>query len=149
MTKHYRQKLVAVIALSFLSFTSPLLLTGNAAAENLSASKANPKEIASLIEKLKTNDGRELDAAIEKLAEIGEPAIPALMAAVQDKNLQVRRSAANVLRQIGRPAIPALAKALKNSDANVRRDAASALGRIGAEAKTALPQLVPLLKDSD
>jgi HEAT repeat protein len=121
MTKHYRQRLVAVIALSFLSFTSPLLLTRNAAAENLSASKANPKEIASLIEKLKTNDERELDAAIEKLGEIGEPAIPALMAALQDKNLQVRRSAAEVLRQIGPPAIPALAKALKNSDANVRR----------------------------
>ena len=149
MTKHYRQRLVAVIALSFLSFTSPLLLSRNAAAQNLSASKANPKEIASLIEKLKTNDERELDAAIEKLGEIGEPAIPALMAALQDKNLQVRRSAAEVLKQIGRPAIPALAKALKNSDANVRSSAASALGRIGAEAQTALPQLVPLLKDSD
>jgi len=148
MTKHYRQRLVAVIALSFLSFTSPLLLTRNAAAQNLSASKANPKEIASLIDKLKTNDDRELDAAIEKLGEIGEPAIPALMKAGQDKNLQVRRSAAQVLIQMGPPAIPALAKALKNSDADVRSNAAEALGRIGAEAKTALPQLVPLLKDS-
>ena len=149
MTKHYRQRLVAVIALSFLSFTSPLLLTRNAAAQNLSASKANPKEIASLIDKLKTNDDRELDAAIEKLGEIGEPAIPALMKAGQDKNLQVRRSAAQVLIQMGPPAIPALAKALKNSDADVRSNAAEALGRIGAEAKTALPQLVPLLKDSN
>ncbi|MEG3955036.1 HEAT repeat domain-containing protein [Microcoleus sp. herbarium2] len=149
MTKHDRQRLVGVIALSFLSFTSPLLLTRNAAAENLSASKANPKEIASLIEKLKTNDGRELDAAMEKLGEIGEPAIPALREALQNKNLQVRRSAAYVLRRMGPPAIPALAKALKNSDANVRRDAAYALGRMGAEAKTAVPQLVPLLKDSD
>ena len=75
MTKHYRQRLVAVIALSFLSFTSPLVLTRNAAAENLSASKANPEEIASLIEKLKTNDERELDAAIKKLGRIGEPAL--------------------------------------------------------------------------
>jgi HEAT repeat protein len=149
MTNHYRQRLVAVIALSFLSFTSPLLLTRNAAAQNLTASKANPKEIASLIEKLKTNDGSELDAAIEKLGEIGEPAIPALMAALQDKNLQVRRSAAEALKQIGRPAIPALAKALKNSDAKMRSNAAYVLGGIGAEAKTALPQLVPLLKDSD
>jgi HEAT repeat protein len=125
------------------------MLTRNAAAQNLSASKANPKEIASLIEKLKTNDERELDAAIEKLGKIGEPAIPALMKALQDKNLQVRRSAADVLIHIGRPAIPALAKALKNSDANVRRSAALALRRIGAEAKTAVPLLVPLLKDSD
>ena len=103
MTKHYRQRLVAVIALSFLSFTSPLLLTGNAVSENLSASKANPKEIASLIEKLKTNDEMELDAAIKKLGKIGEPALPALMAALQDKNLLVRRSAAEVLRQIWPP----------------------------------------------
>jgi len=149
MTKHYRQRLITVIALSFLSFTSPLLLTRNAAAQNLTASKANPKEIASLIEKLKTNDERELDAAIKKLGKIGEPAIPALMKALQDKNLLVRRSAAEALKQIGRPAIPALAKALKNSDANVRTMAAGALGSIGAEAKTALPQLVPLLQDSD
>src|SRR4028119_1650790 len=116
MTKHYRQKLVAVIALSFLSFTSPLLLSRNAAAQKLTASKANPKEIASLIEKLKTNDEMELDAAIKKLGKIGEPAIPALMAALQDKNLQVRRSAAQVLAKIGPPAIPDLAKALNNPD---------------------------------
>ena len=149
MTKHYRQRLAAVIALSFLSFTSPLLLTRNAAAENLSASKANPKEIASLIEKLKTNDELELYAAINKLQKIGEPALPDLIEALQDKNLQVRRSAADVLRQIGRPAIPALAKALKNPDANVRRSASYALWKMGAEAKTAVPQLVPLLQDSD
>ena len=149
MTKHYRQRLVAVIALSFLSFTSPLLLTRNAAAQNLTASKANPEEIASLIEKLKTNDEMELDAAIKNLGKIGEPAIPALMKALQDKNLQVRRSAADVLRQIGPPAIPALVKALKDSDANVRSIAAYVLGKIGAKAKTALPQLVPLLTDSN
>jgi HEAT repeat protein len=147
MTKHYRQRLVAVIALSFLSFTSPLLLIRNAGAENLSASKANPKEIASLIEKLKSNDERELDAAIEKLGKIGETAIPALIEALRDKNLLVRRSAAQILVRIGSPAIPALVKALKNSDVRVR--AAYTLGNIGAETKTAVPQLIVLLKNSD
>ncbi len=149
MTKHYRPRLIAVIALSFLSFISPLLLTRNAAAENLSASKANPEEIASLIEKLKTNDERELSAAIKKLGKIGEPAIPALMKALQDKNLLVRRSAAQVLAKIGPPAIPDLAQALNNPNADVRSSAAYALGGIGAEAITALPQLVPLLQDSN
>ncbi|WP_293351950.1 MULTISPECIES: HEAT repeat domain-containing protein [unclassified Microcoleus] len=147
MTKHYRQRLVAVIALSFLSFTSPLLLTRNAAAEKISASKVSPKEIASLIEKLKTNDERELDGAIEKLAKIGKPAIPALIEALRDKNLLVRRSAAQILVRIGSPAIPALVKALKNSDVRVR--AAYTLGNIGAETKTAVPQLIVLLKNSD
>ena len=149
MTKHYRQRLVAVIALSFLSFTSPLLLIRNAAAENLSASKANPEKIASLIEKLKTKNERELSAAIKKLGQIGEPAIPALMKALQDKNLQVRRSAAQVLAKIGPPAIPDLAQALNNPNADVRSSAALALEGIGAEAKTALPQLVFLLQDSN
>ncbi|MEG3952237.1 HEAT repeat domain-containing protein [Microcoleus sp. SVA1_A4] len=158
MTKHYRQRLVAVIALSFLSFTSPLLLTRNAAAQKLSASKANPKEIASLIEKFKSNDEREIDAAIEKLGKIGEPAIPALIEALRDKNFLVRRSAIEVLEKIGAPAIPALVKALKDSDVRVRRRAAAVLETISnrwyqygtlSEIKAAMPQLIPLLKDSD
>jgi HEAT repeat protein len=149
MTKHYRQRLVAVIAFSFLSFTSPLLLTRNAAAARVDEPTANPKEIASLIEKLKTKDERELSAAIKNLGRIGEPAIPALMKALQDKNLQVRRSAAQVLAKIGHPTIPDLAQALNNPNADVRSSAAEALGGIGAEAKTALPHLVPLLQDSN
>ena len=173
MTKHYRQRLVAVIALSFLSFTSPLLLTRNAAAQKLSASKASSQEINSLIKKLKTNDEKELDATIKKLRKIGEPAIPALMEALQDKNLQVRRSAAQILVRIGSSAIPALVKALKDSDVRVRRRATNVLSvplilgvydsmyldvpiqltthweEITAEAKSAVPQLILLLKDSD
>jgi HEAT repeat protein len=147
MTKHYRQRLVAVIALSFLSFTSPLLLTRNAAAENLSASKASSQEITSLIKKLKSNDERELDTAIAKLKKIGKPAIPALIEALRDQNLLVRRSAAQILVRIGSPAIPALVKALKNSGVRVR--AAYTLGNIRAEAKAATPQLILLLKDFD
>ncbi|MGB8687996.1 MAG: hypothetical protein WCD53_11755 [Microcoleus sp.] len=74
MTKHYRQRLVAVIALSFLSFTSPLLLIRNASAENLSASKASSQEITSLIKKLKSNDTigvahDQIRFALEPLAE--------------------------------------------------------------------------------
>ena len=149
MTKHYRQRLVAVIALSFLSFTSPLLLTRNAAAEKLSAPKASSQDINSLIKKLKSKDERELDGAMEKLGKIGEPAIPALTEALQDKNSLVGRSAAEVLAKIGLPAIPALAKGLKNSNPFVRIISASALERIRLKAKTAIPQLVPALKDSE
>ncbi|MEG4839795.1 HEAT repeat domain-containing protein [Microcoleus sp. B9-D4] len=149
MTTRYRKKLVAVIALSFLSFTSPLLLIRSAGAESVSAQKASSKEISSLIQKLKSNDEREIDAAIEKLIKIGEPAIPALTEALQDKNSLVGRSAAEVLAKIGPPAIPALAKGLKNSDPFVRIISASALERIRAEAKTAVPLLVPALKDSE
>jgi len=149
MTKRYRQRLVAVIALSFLSFTSPLLLIRNATAGIPSEPTANPKEIASLIKNLKSNNERELDATIKKLEKIGEPAIPALIEALQAQNLLVRRSAAQVLKQIAGPAIPALTKALKNSGADVRSSAADALRSIGVEDKTVVPQLIPLLKDSD
>ncbi|MEZ2278868.1 MAG: HEAT repeat domain-containing protein [Microcoleus sp.] len=175
MTKHYRQRLVAVIALSFLSFTSPLLLTRNAAAEKQSASKASSQEINSLIKKLKSNDEREINAAIKKLRKIGKSGITALIEALQDKNLLVHRSAAEVLKQIGRPAIPALVKALKNSDVNLRRRAINVLSvllnsseiyydfvfldvgsqssfslkKVGAEAQAAVPEIIRLLKDSD
>jgi HEAT repeat protein len=101
MTKHHRQRLVALIALSFLSFTSPFLLTRNAVAQNQDASKASSQEINSLIKKLKSNDEREFDEAMEKLKEIGEPAIPALIEALGDKNLLVRRSAAQILQERG------------------------------------------------
>lgn len=130
MTKHYRQRLVAVIALSFLSFTSPLLLTRNAVAQNLSASKASSQEINSLIKKLKSNDEREINAAIKKLRKIGEPAIPALIEALQDKNLQVRQSVAKVLERNGNRAIPALVKASKDSEVKLRRNAVNVLGQI-------------------
>ncbi|WP_293233301.1 HEAT repeat domain-containing protein [Microcoleus sp. PH2017_05_CCC_O_A] len=158
MTKHYRQRLVAVIALSFLSFTSPLLLTRNASAENPIASKASSQEINSLIKKLKSNDERELDTAISELGEIGEPAIPALIEALQDENLQVRQSATEVLRQSGRPVIPALVKALTNSDVELRRRAAALLKKVSrsywnsselSKVKTVVSQLIPLLQDSD
>ena len=57
---------------------------------------------------------------------------------MQDQNLSVGQSAADVLRQIRLPAIPAFVKTLKDSDVSV-----------GAEAKIAVPQLILLLKDSD
>ncbi|MEG4276798.1 HEAT repeat domain-containing protein [Microcoleus sp. MON1_C1] len=159
MTTRYRKKLVAVIALSFLSFTSPLLLIRSAGAESVSAQKASSKEISSLIQKLKSNDEKELDAAIEKLGKIGEPAIPALIEALQEENLLVRRSVTQVLQRIGDRAIPALVKASKDSDVKVRRNSVNVLKTMvgnnrllpeqSSEAKNAVPQLIPLLKDSD
>ena len=166
MTTHYRKKLVAVIALSFLSFTSPLLLIRSAGAESVSAAKASSKEISSLIQKLKSNDEREIEAAIKKLGKIGEPAIPALIEALREENLLVRRSVTEALKGIGDRAIPALVKASKKSDVKLRRNAVNVLREImgghskgnfyytlelqnSSEAKTAVPQLIPLLKDSD
>jgi HEAT repeat protein len=43
--------------------------------------------------------------------------------------------------------VPALSAALKDRDPFVRRDAAHALAKLGPEARPALPALRPLLKD--
>ncbi|WP_449419573.1 HEAT repeat domain-containing protein [Phormidium nigroviride] len=127
MTKHYQQKLAAILTFTLLSCGAPLLLSANALALENRKPEVATTEIAPLIAKLKTNDERELDAAIKKLSAIGEPAIPALIQALGDKNLQVRRSAREVLRNIGTPAIPALVQALKDSDVQIRRRAADLL----------------------
>ncbi|OCQ94397.1 hypothetical protein BCD67_07035 [Oscillatoriales cyanobacterium USR001] len=127
MTKHCQQKLAAILTFTLLSCGAPLLLSANALALENRKPEVATTEIAPLIAKLKSNDERELDAAIKKLAQIGEPAIPALIQALGDKNLLVSRSAREVLRNIGPPAIPALVQALKDSDVQIRRRAADLL----------------------
>jgi HEAT repeat protein len=56
---------------------------------------------------------------------------------------------AMALAQIGLPAVPALIEITTHRDARVRTSAAIALGFVGAKAEPAIPHLVPLLRDSD
>ena len=73
-------------------------------------------------------------------------AVPALIAALKDADLEVRRAAVQSLSNLEDPrAIPALIEALRDSDAEVRAGAANALGQF--EDKRAVPGLVVLLKD--
>jgi HEAT repeat protein len=73
-------------------------------------------------------------------------AVPALIAALKDENVEVRRAAARSLsNHRDRRAVPALIEALKDSDAEVRMCAADALGEF-ADAR-AVPGLAALLKD--
>ncbi|MDB9514971.1 HEAT repeat domain-containing protein [Kamptonema animale CS-326] len=158
MTKHYPQKLAAILTFTLLSCGAPLLLSANALALENRKPEVSTTEIAPLIAKLKSNDERELNAAIEKLGQIGEPAIPALIQALGDNNLLVSRSADEVLWNIGTPAIPALVQALKDSDVKIRRRAVDVLARITtpfsylknpSEAKTVVSALITLLKNSN
>jgi HEAT repeat protein len=78
--------------------------------------------------------------------------VPALIEALKnDKEAQVRSSAAEALRSIGKQAasaVPALAEALqKDKDAEVRSSAGSALDSIGKEAASAVPALIQALKN--
>jgi vesicle coat complex subunit len=97
---------------------------------------------------------------IKQLRTIGKGAIPALVDAIKDSDVQMRRNAELVLIALAggydgepkmdiREAIPALIKATDDKDSNVRAWAAHALAEIGPDAKDAVPALIKLLKDSD
>lgn len=75
-------------------------------------------------------------------------AVPALIVALKDSDVEVRRAAANSLSNLDDPrAVPGLIDALKDSDAEVRCSAAHGLGSL--EDKRAVPGLVALLKDGN
>ncbi len=74
-------------------------------------------------------------------------AVPALMAALKDSDVEVRRAAVQSLsNHEDRRAVPALIEALRDSDAEVRSGAAMALGQL-EDPRAAVP-VAALLKDS-
>jgi HEAT repeat protein/beta-lactamase regulating signal transducer with metallopeptidase domain len=73
--------------------------------------------------------------------------LAALVAALRDSDVEVRRTAANSLGQIeDKRAVPALIAALRDSDGEVRQQAAWALGQL--EDRRATEPLIAALKDS-
>lgn len=90
------------------------------------------------------SDARE--PSIKKLAEIGEPAVPALINALRNKDQLVRCGAIEALGNIADSgAIPVLIDVLKDDNEYVRSNAVEALGKI--EDSRAVPVLITSLKD--
>lgn len=89
----------------------------------------------------------------KKVPPAAKEAIPQLRSALQNQDLNLRRSAAATLanmRAEAKDAIPDFIKALKDRDAEVRYRAIDGLGRTGFPAKDAVPELRALLKqDAD
>ena len=95
------------------------------------------------------------------LAAGGEKSIPALIKALKDKDVQMRRNACLTFINLATPmgtdrpkvnivsALPDLIEATKDEDADVRAWAAHAIAEIGPEAKDAVPQLIELFKGKD
>lgn len=106
----------------------------------------------SLIESLKTADGRYRKAADLALAPLGpatKSAVPVLAEALADRRSSLRAGAAAALywiAPVASEAVPALARSLDDEDARVRRLAGLALGRMG---KAAEPSLLKALKHKD
>ena len=81
------------------------------------------------------------NAVCEAVAQVGAPAVPALIQALGDGWESVRAAACEALGAIGTPqVVPALIRALGDGDRDVRDAARWALGRIGD------PQAVPALE---
>ena len=68
---------------------------------------------------------------------------------MQDKNWEVRSSAAESLAKIGSEAVSALTGLLRDQNGSVQEAAADALGKIGPEAKAAIPALALLVRPQE
>jgi len=79
----------------------------------------------------------------------GKNTVPALVAALGDKEDIVARVAAETLGKLGEPALDPLIAALKEPMPPVRRYAAMALKEMGPKAKKAVPLLTEALLDPD
>ena len=88
--------------------------------------------------------------AIEALADIGAPAVPAVLELLDHENTRVRVSAIFIFHQMGSPAagaVPVLNELFLDTDEPLRCDIAGALGQI--RALTSVPVLIQVLDDID
>jgi CubicO group peptidase (beta-lactamase class C family) len=115
-------------------------------------SSVNKENILSLINKFSDNDPWLNGEAINKIIQIGEPAVNYLIKSLQDQNENVRWCSAIALEKIspaGTQSIPYLIEALKDKNSNVRWCSALALGKFGKDANTSVTELQNLLYDDD
>ena len=72
-----------------------------------------------------------------------------LVAALRDRDVEVRYYAGAALAELGTSAVDPLVVALQDPDRYQRSGAAYALGRLGGTARSAKPQLLKALSDED
>jgi HEAT repeat protein len=127
---------------------SPQVEKRRAAVEALAALGSDIKGVVpGLIVALKDKDAGVQLEATTALVRIGQPAVPALRATLNDE--QARDGALRTLVQCGPAGVAALTGALKDADEVVRGESARALGGMGTDAAAAVPALIETLKDPD
>jgi S1-C subfamily serine protease len=120
--------------------------------------QATVAQITDLI-KILTDENADLSKrvqAVKDLGDLGEGArlaFSSLFEALKDKNQLISRTAAAALEKVPplKDDLPMLRAACKNSrePAKVREEAAKALAQLGPDARSALPDLLAMLKDSN
>ena len=124
-----------------------------AAAHAIGALGADAQDaLPALATALRDRDWGVAEQVVEALTRIGKPAIPVLIAALEDPAVPVRWGSSRALGRIGSAAfeaIPALAGALDDPSVQVRWATARSLWTIGAAASEATPALVQALSDKD
>ncbi|MDA7916186.1 DUF1080 domain-containing protein [Verrucomicrobia bacterium] len=107
------------------------------------------KELNALDSALKNNDLESLEKAITALVEIGEPAVPVLAIALNDRDQKIRWTAIYALGKfdkIAKGAVQPLIAALSNTeDAAVQRQITSSLVSIGRNAHETIPTFIRAL----
>ena len=100
-----------------------------------------------LVDKLDTDNAREMHTLTDILTKIGEPAVLPLIDQLDSENKEVLRTSARILGKIGDPrAAPRLAELLDHPDLKVRSAASTSMGQVGDT--TFLDVVVSVLKDS-
>jgi HEAT repeat protein len=113
--------------------------------------KIGPPAVKSLIAAVKGENinARQFAVSLLRRSVPNEAVVAALIAATEDDNPQVRRSAVNALPTHGKDVVSALTKALKDEDLETRYFAARALGQMEPTAVNAVPALITAAKDDE
>ncbi|MFH1718596.1 MAG: HEAT repeat domain-containing protein [Planctomycetota bacterium] len=106
------------------------------------------ERIAGLIGQLGDKEPSVRDSIVATLVQIGPPAVPLLITAMEDEDWIIRQGASQALGRIGDPqAVEPLINALEDKNQWIRQYAAEALGLIGDE--RAIEPLVEALEDDN
>jgi HEAT repeat protein len=106
------------------------------------------RSVPSLVEKMKTEDAREMQTLEDVFKLIGHPAVTYLVTALNSTNNYRRRLSARILGEMAdSSAVDGLLRYVNDSDFRMRAGVISALGKIGD--KTASPWTRAALEDQD
>ncbi len=142
-----KREIVAVIAF----YTTLLIILSTFYAGLIPLPEGSQSDVEERIEKLvktakDTRNRENMRKAARELADIGEPAVEALIGLLEDENLYVRWYTADVLGSVrSEKVVQPLIELLYDEDRNVRRAAAGSLGRTGSE--EAVQPLIEALQD--